>query len=223
MREAPSDPDAYALLGDAYLQRVRETGDPTYYTRAEGSFDARSAARPEISPPPAARHPRPGPPRLPRRACARRAGRAGPPGVARPYGVLADAQIELGRYGAAARTLQRMVDLKPDSRPTPGSPTSASCTGTSAARSQAMRLAVSAGGGTRRERGYVQALLGKLEFDRGDYAGAEGAYREALARDPGFPAAAAGLARVEAARGDYSARDPPLPARGRSGCRCPST
>ena len=66
-----------------------------------------------------------------------------------------------------------------------------------------MRLAVSAGGGTPENVGYVQALVGKLHFDGGDYAAAEGAYRTALETDPGFPAAAAGLARVEAAHGDY--------------------
>ena len=36
-----------------------------------------------------------------------------------------------------------------------------------------LRLAVSAGGGTAENVGYVQALVGKLQFDRGDY-GAKG-------------------------------------------------
>src|SRR5262249_14960553 len=40
-------------------------------------------------------------------------------------------------------------------------------------------------------------------FDRGEYAEAERAYRTSLATDPGFPAATAGLARTEAAAGDY--------------------
>ena len=39
VREAPSDPDAYAQLGLAYLQQVRETGDPTFYPRAQGTFE----------------------------------------------------------------------------------------------------------------------------------------------------------------------------------------
>ena len=36
----PADASGYALLGDAYYQRARETGDPAYYSRAEGSFNA---------------------------------------------------------------------------------------------------------------------------------------------------------------------------------------
>jgi tetratricopeptide (TPR) repeat protein len=67
----------------------------------------------------------------------------------------------------------------------------------------AMQLAVTAGGGTAENVGYVQALVGKLHFDAGDYAAAENAYRSSLETDPGFPAATAGLARVEAAQGDY--------------------
>ncbi len=36
----PADANGYALLGDAYYQQARETGDPAYYSRAEGSFNA---------------------------------------------------------------------------------------------------------------------------------------------------------------------------------------
>ena len=39
-RESPDDAQTYALLGDAYYQRARETGDPTYYSRADGAFGA---------------------------------------------------------------------------------------------------------------------------------------------------------------------------------------
>jgi tetratricopeptide (TPR) repeat protein len=66
----------------------------------------------------------------------------------------------------------------------------------------AMRLAVSAGSGAAENTAYVQALLGDLEFARGRVAGAALAYRQALALVPRYPAADAGLARVQAARGD---------------------
>ena len=36
VRRAPSDEGLRSSLAAAYLQRVRETGDPSYYTRAEG-------------------------------------------------------------------------------------------------------------------------------------------------------------------------------------------
>ena len=41
VRAAPETRDrVYAALGDAYLQRARETGDPGFYSRAERAFDA---------------------------------------------------------------------------------------------------------------------------------------------------------------------------------------
>ena len=36
----PASATAYAGLGDAYLSRARETGDPGFYSRAERAFDA---------------------------------------------------------------------------------------------------------------------------------------------------------------------------------------
>src|SRR5262245_29845401 len=36
VRSAPSDPDGYANLGLEYLQKVRESGDPAFYSRAGG-------------------------------------------------------------------------------------------------------------------------------------------------------------------------------------------
>src|SRR6184192_1094646 len=36
IRAQPSDVGSYALLADAYLQKVRETGDAGFYTRAAG-------------------------------------------------------------------------------------------------------------------------------------------------------------------------------------------
>src|SRR5207302_1232854 len=35
LRAQPNSQRAYVQLGDAYLQKARESGDPTYYTKAE--------------------------------------------------------------------------------------------------------------------------------------------------------------------------------------------
>src|SRR3954471_19738133 len=113
VRADPSDAGSYALLGDGYYQRARETGDPAYYTRADASFAAalsRDAANVTAVAGQAtlalARHDFSGGLRLARRA------RTMAPQTAIPYAPLADAQIELGRYGAAASTLNRMIRLK---------------------------------------------------------------------------------------------------------------
>ncbi len=66
-----------------------------------------------------------------------------------------------------------------------------------------MRFAVSAGSGGPEGEAYVQGLQGKLLSDLGRYGAAEHAYREAFAINPGYPPALAGIAGVEAGRGEF--------------------
>ena len=42
----PSNADAHSQLGDAFLQKVRETGDPRYYPRIEAAFRRALELRP---------------------------------------------------------------------------------------------------------------------------------------------------------------------------------
>ena len=127
------------------------------------------------------------------------------PALARPYAVIADAQLELGRYRSAGRTLQQMVDLEPNLASYARVSYYRELHGDLAGATRAMRLAVSAGGDARENLAYVQTLLGNLELDRGHIRSAASAYRLALARYPGYAPASAGLARVEAAHGELGA------------------
>ena len=115
VREGTSRAGPYASLGDAYLQKARETSDPSYYERAESALrealrrDPRDAgALTAMGSLANARHDFTAGLRYGERA------RAAAPDAVKPYGVIVDAQVELGRYDAAERTLQRMVDLKPN-------------------------------------------------------------------------------------------------------------
>jgi tetratricopeptide (TPR) repeat protein len=202
-----ADPAAsgYALLGDAYYQRARETGDPAYYSRAEGSFNAALNRDPNDLTATLgkgtlalARHDFRAGLELARRA------RRLAPDLVRPYAVLADAQIELGRYAAAAASLERMAALKPTLATYSRISYYRELDGDLVGAVEAMRLAASAGGGSAEGTAYVQSLLGNLELDRGRYGAAERAYREALAGQPSYPMAEAGLARLDAGRGRFA-------------------
>ena len=127
--------------------------------------------------------------------------RAAAPGVVKPYGVIVDAQVELGRYDAAERTLQRMVDLKPNLDSYARVSYFRELHGDLPGAIEAMRLAASAGGDARENLAYVQTLLGNLELARGRIGAARSA-RTAWrsSRYPGYVPAQAGLARVERAR-----------------------
>jgi len=115
LSENPRSVELYAALGNAFLQKVRETGDASFYSRAATAFTQGSRRDPHdagvltgMGALALARHDFKGGLRY------GLAAHAAAPQVVRPYGVIVDAQVELGRYRDAARTLQTMVDLRPD-------------------------------------------------------------------------------------------------------------
>jgi tetratricopeptide (TPR) repeat protein len=197
-----ADAETYGLLGEAYLQKARDTGDPSYYARAERAFDAALRRDPRSLTATVgagtlalARHDFRAALELGLRA------RRLAPRLVRPYAVVADAQVELGRYRAAAETIQRMVDLKPTLASYARVSYFRELTGDLDGAVAAMRLAASAGASAAENLAYVQALLGDLELARGRPAAARRAFGAALAGVPGYPPAATGLARVALARG----------------------
>jgi tetratricopeptide (TPR) repeat protein len=202
VRADPGSAPAYAGLGEAYLARAREGGDPGLYSRAERAFDAALRRDPgELGALIGAgnlaglRHDFAEQLRLGRRAVALA------PGLARPYTVVADAQIELGRYGAAAESIQRLLDLKPSLAGYARASYYRELTGDLAGAVAAMRLAASAGGSPE-STAYVRVLLGDLELQRNRTGAARAEYTAALRTLPGYPAALVGLARADAAGGE---------------------
>jgi tetratricopeptide (TPR) repeat protein len=202
VKAQPKDPRGYASLAQAYLQKVRETGDAAFYTRADAVL--RSALRIDPRSPDAvvvagtlalARHDFAAALRLARRA------RVLAPELAAPYAVLVDALIELGQYEQAGRALQRWVDIKPTLASYARVSYWRELHGDLAGAVDAIRAAISAGGDVAENGAYVQTLLGNLELTRGHSAAAQEAYRAALARFAAYVPAQAGLARVAAQRG----------------------
>jgi tetratricopeptide (TPR) repeat protein len=201
VRAAPGSAAAYAGLGEAYLARARENGDPGLYSRAERAFDAALRRDPNdlgavigAGNLAGLRHDFAEQLRLGRRSVALA------PGLARPYTVVADAQIELGRYGAAASTIQRILDMKPSLAGYARASYYRELSGDLAGAVSAMRLAASAGGSPE-SAAYVRVLLGDLELQRGRVDAARKAYTDALRALPEYPAGLVGLARADAAGG----------------------
>jgi tetratricopeptide (TPR) repeat protein len=191
-----------AGLGQAYLQKARETGDTGYYSRADRAFRAALRRDPRELGAIAGASTLAGSRHDLREALERglEARRLAPdsPG---PYLLIADAQVELGRYRAAAQAVQRALDLKPTLASYARASYLFELRGELGKASGAMALAVSAGANAPENIAYVQSLLGDLELTRGRIAAAELAYRGALARRPGHAPALAGLARIEVAAG----------------------
>jgi tetratricopeptide (TPR) repeat protein len=202
-RAAPRDVAPRVALASAYLRKARESGDPGFYARAGELLRAALARRPGDHDALVAsaglalsRHDFRGALALARRA------RAARPDALAAYPALVDALVELGRFGTAERLLQRMVDAKPTLAGYARVSYLRELHGDVDGAAAAMRRAVAAGGPARESVAAVQALLGGLELARGRPAAARAAHRAALAAVPGYPAAEAGLARLDAARGD---------------------
>jgi pentatricopeptide repeat protein len=202
VRAAPKRADGWTLLAGAYLQKVRETGDAGFYVRAQGAVDRALALRPgdagaltQLSALELSRHDfRAG------LADARRA-HAAAPAVVQPYGTLVDGLVELGRYDEAGRVLQQMVDRKPNLAAYARVSYFRELHGDLDGALSAVQAAVSAGGAVPEQDAYVRGLVGGLELQRGRVHAAVRAYREALVAMPGYPAAEAGLAQADVARG----------------------
>jgi tetratricopeptide (TPR) repeat protein len=201
----PGDHDTLLLLGLAYYQHARETADPTDYGRAQEAFDRLIGMNPDdvealigegtIA---LARHDFAGALAIGQKALSQ-----GQP-VARIYGVIGDAQVELGHYDDAIRSVQSMVNTRPDLSSYSRVSYQRELHGQLDGAISAMESAVEAGGPATENTEYVRVILGNLWFLKGDLAKAEASYEASLAHSPGYVYALAGMARVKAANGDLA-------------------
>ncbi|HEY3069850.1 MAG TPA: tetratricopeptide repeat protein [Gaiellaceae bacterium] len=205
----PRDTQGLALLGLAYQQRARETGDSSFYPRSGAALrkalrlePGNSLAATGLAALAASRHRFEDARRLAERA------RRLAPHSAGPLGVLGDALVELGRYRDAFAAFDRMNGLKPSLASYSRVSYARELLGDSRGAIAAMRLAVEAGAGTQEPLAWTLVQLGNLYFDTGRLRPASQAYRRALVVFPHYVHAEAALGRVAAARGrhDVAAR-----------------
>jgi tetratricopeptide (TPR) repeat protein len=198
----PGDVRALDLLGLAYQQRARETGDPAWYAKSDGVL--RRALR--LAPDDLLATGGLGSLALSRHrfadalALGRRAERLSP-STARNYGVIGDALVELGRYRAGFRAFDRMATLKPSLSSYARISHARELIGDWDGAVSAMKLAVDAAIGEQEPTAWTHVQLGKLYWNRGLLSAADREYRAALAAFPGYVYALAERAQVEAARG----------------------
>jgi tetratricopeptide (TPR) repeat protein len=204
IQRLPDQADGYTGLGAVYLHKARETGDPSYYGRAEATLakslglDAENAdTLVQLGVLALARHQfEIG------LAHGRRALEINPYESA-ALGVIGDAQVELGRYDEAQRSYQAMLDLRPDLASYARMSYIRELHGDIPGAIEMMQRAVI--GATGREtHAWTQVQLGNLYINSGDVSAALKEYERTLFQRPDYLHARAGVARVKAARGDYT-------------------
>lgn len=198
----PDDTQAYAELGLALLQQVRQTGDITLYGRADEAFTAALDRDPKqldaligkgiLA---LALHDFQG--------ALDWAGQAWPvnPFRAQILGIQVDALVELGRYPEAVETLQQMVDMRPDLHSYTRISYLRELHGDMAGAIEAMRTAANMALPGTEQWLWTVVQLGHLYWNSGQLAGAEQFYRQALQSQADYPYAIAGMARIQSAQG----------------------
>jgi tetratricopeptide (TPR) repeat protein len=202
----PRDADALVQLGFAYQLRWRETGDASYLPLSGTALERALRARPGdanavlgLGSLALIRHEF-------RDALAygRRAQRL-LVASARPYGVIGDALVELGRYRAAFAAFERMVSLRPSLASYARIAYARELTGDRRGAEAAMQLALEATGGQSESTAWALVEISKLDLAMNRLDRAERLARESEEALPGYPSARIQLARVEAARGEDTA------------------
>lgn len=202
VRAQPRDATLLTQLGFAYQLRWRETADPSYLPRSEAAL--RRALRFGLDDANAVlglgslaliQHEF--------RAALRYGRRAEKllPGSSRPYGVVGDALVELGRYDEAFAAFERMVSLRPSLASYARVAYARELVGDREGAVVAMRLALDAAAGQPEPTAWANVELAKLKLGLGRARAARVHARAALSALPGYPSARVELARINAAAG----------------------
>jgi tetratricopeptide (TPR) repeat protein len=196
--------DTLLLLGFAYQQRARETGNPRFFTLSEQAL-RRARLFPEVSPLADSG--------LASLAVSRHRFQAALPLArtalhansddATALGALGDAFLNSGRYHDAFVAYDRMAFLSPSVASYSRIAHARELLGRPRAAAEALDLALTLRVPVREHRAAALVQRGNLQFNVGALRGARRSYRAALSAFPGYVHAEAGLAHVDAALGDF--------------------
>jgi tetratricopeptide (TPR) repeat protein len=121
------------------------------------------------------------------------------------YGMLVDANVELGNYDEAITMSDKMQSLKPSLEAYSRASYLREIFGDYPGAIQAMKMAVAAGVPGSESGEWARVALGDLYLNTGKLDSAELQYKTSLEVRPSFPNAEIGLAKVEKAKKNYEA------------------
>lgn len=119
------------------------------------------------------------------------------------YGILCDANLELGKYDEAVKMADKMVSIRPDIRSYARVSYLREILGDLPGAIAAMKLATDAGYPGLEQSEWTRCILGHLYENIGKLDSAEYEYSIALRNRPNYAFAFAGLGHIEKAKGNY--------------------
>ena len=204
--DEPGNGVAAARLADALMRQARATGNAGLAIQAEGALRGAIAVSPSyeaqrmLGAVLASQH------RFRDAIAAATAARTMEPADAWNEGVIGDAHLELGEYDAAFDAFDAMMHKRPSAAAYGRASYARELQGDLDGALRLMQMAFDATSAHDPEsQAWHHAQVGDLHFQMGHLADAEREYRYALFTFADHPLAVAGLARVDAARGDLAA------------------
>lgn len=205
-RQGPRLAEQQASLALAYLQKARAEADPSSYESAERAIDSSLEVQPDDNFDATAarailagsRHDFLGQRRWARRATEIEAFDS------QAWGLLGDAQLELGRRQAALKAYQRSIDLRPDLASFGRVSGAAADSGDTDSAIAAMSRALGFAGTSVENAAWAHWQLGELHIGAGRFEAAERHLSDALRLVPGYGSALESTAHLAAARGNSS-------------------
>ncbi len=202
IQENPHNVALYISLSQVYLQKVRETADSSYYTKIDELMDQAQKIEPANADVPATRssvalgrhHFLEGK-KYAQEAIALDSHRN------TYYGLLGDAEIELGHYTQAVAAFQKMMNLRPEYSAYVRVAYIRELKGDISGAREFLRLAISSGSSFKENIAFAYVELGKLDM-RGNTSEAETDFNHALATVPEYPTALEGLGKIAFFNGD---------------------
>ena len=205
VRALPSSDDGWILLGRAWVRRARESSDPGFYLHARACADVVL----ERSPANAAAKNLSGLVLLNQHEFAEAKATAEAivatdPRDSTAWGTLSDAALELGDFESAVSAVERMLEQRPGLPAYSRTAYLRFLKGDEVGAVEAVRLAIDSGldPSDPEPLAWVLVQAAELFYHRGDYAGADAGFAQALEVTVDYPPALVGRARVLLARND---------------------
>ncbi len=205
-RQKPNDTSAWANLGDALMQKARETADVSYYNHAEKAYrkalalNARNAdATAGMAWVYGGRHEFEKSIEWANKAIAL------DPKDSTPYGLLGDADVEMGNYDAAFVHYQKMQDVRPDISSYSRGAHLVYLAGDTRKAMWLMIKAISAGGPYRENTAWCYAQLAQMLFNTGAISPAEQVVEQGMKAKSSDYHLLLMQGKLKAARKDYVA------------------